>query len=75
MSTMSVLDLQCQEAQELFTLFLDSNDDVPVGTALDVLKQITYTLTPIEAWELTLPYMTMWAWEEFGFRVPVECLH
>jgi hypothetical protein len=75
MSTMNDIDLQCQEAQEIFTAFLDTNEDVPVDVALAVLQRLVYNLTPIEAWEITLPHLMRWAWEEFAFEIPRERLH
>ena len=75
MSYMNDIDLQCQEAQETFAAFLDSNEDVPVDVALAMLQQLTYYLTPVESWEVTLPHMMRWAWEEFAFEIPREHLH
>lgn len=75
MSVMSMLDLQCQEAQELFTFFLDQNEDVPPAAAIEALQQLTYLNTPVITWEITLPYMMEWAWREFALSIPAAQLH
>lgn len=75
MSTMSVIDLQCQEAQETFTAMLEVQPDISEEAAIEVLVDLTHYLTPVEAWPVTVPYMLNWAWLEFAFALKYSTLH
>ena len=65
MSYMSQLDWQCLEAQAIFTDFMADRREFD-ELAIMALEQFTFKATPIEAWELTIPYMLTWAFEEWG---------
>ena len=75
MSTMSVIDLQCQEAMSAVELTIDhmgyeSCDLIPALVMTEVVQQAAFAYTPIEAWELTLPYLLSWAFEEYDVLFP-----
>ena len=75
MSTMSVLDLQCQEAMDAIELTIDHMgyepcDLIPAIVMAEVVQQAAFAYTPIDAWECTVPYMLHWAYERFDLLVP-----
>ena len=75
MSTMSVLDLQCQEAMDAVELTLahmgyEDDDLIPAIIVVETVKQAAFAYTPIEGWECTMPYMLQWAYERFDLLVP-----
>lgn len=69
MSTMSLIDLQCQEAQETFTAMMEAQPDISTEAAIEVLQSLAFYLTPVDAWEITLPYLLDWAWKEFALHI------
>ena len=75
MSTMSLIDLQCQEAMSAVELTLDhmgfcEDDLIPALVLVETTKQAAFAYTPIDAWECTVPYMLHWAYERFDLLVP-----
>ena len=67
MSVMSMLDLQCQEVQERLELLADG-DPLPEPAAVELTIQWTYQLTPVNSWEVTLPYMVQWLYDNIELR-------
>ena len=75
MSTMSVLDLQCQGAMEIIEITLsdmgfEEDDAIPALVAVEIATQAAYRLTPIALWECTLPYLLNWTYERFEIATP-----
>ena len=76
MSTMSVLDLQCQEAMDAIELTIDHMgyepcDLIPAIVMAEVVQQAAFAFTPIDAWECTLPYLLGWAFEQHDVLMPI----
>jgi len=75
MSTMSVLDLQCQEAMDVIELTIDHMgyepcDLIPAIVMTEIVQQAAFAYTPIGAWECTLPYLLSWAFEQHDVLFP-----
>ena len=75
MSTMSLIDLQCQEAMSAVELTLNhmgfcEDDLIPALVLVEVTQQAAFAYTPIDGWECTVPYMLHWAYERFDLLVP-----
>lgn len=65
MTAKTTLELQCLEAQACFVDFMLDRPCFD-GQAETVLEQFVFSTTPIESWDVTLPYMLTWAFEEWG---------
>ena len=75
MSVMSLIDLQCQQAMSAVELTLDhmgfcEDDLIPALVLVEVTQQAAFAFTPIDGWEMTLPYMLNWAYERFEVKTP-----
>ena len=76
MSVMSLLDLQCSEAMSAIETALASLgylecDSIPALVVIEAATSAAQMLTPINAWEVTIPYLLRWAYEQFAVAMPL----
>ena len=76
MSNLSLLDLQCSESMGVIETVLANLgylecDNIPALVIVEVVTEAAHMYTPINAWEVTIPYLLGWAYEQFAVLVPL----